>query len=56
MMMKFYDFSIHKKADETRNQIKLESSNLDLRSRRNPFFKTRKNMNQIWAKMKNKTI
>ena len=48
-------FFYPQKADETRNPIKLESSDSDLRSGRNPYFKVSKNLNQIWAKMKNKT-
>ena len=51
MMIKFYDFSIHD--DETRNPMKSESNDLDLRSGRNPCFKISKNSNQIWPKMKN---
>ena len=52
MMMKFYDFTIHGKL---MNPMKLESNDFYLRSRRNPCFKIRKNLNQIWANMKNKT-
>ena len=50
MMMKFYDL-----AGETWNPMKLESNDLDIRSGINPFFNIRKNLNQIWAKMKNKS-
>ena len=56
MIMKFYEFSIQRRADETRNSVKQESSDSKLRSKRNPYFKISKNPNQIWAKMKNKTI
>ena len=55
IIMKLYELYLQK-ADETRNPMKLESSDLDLRSGRNPCFKISKNPNQIWAKMKNKTI
>ena len=55
MMMKFYDFCYPWKADETRNPMKLESDNSNLKSGRNPYFKISKNLNQIWAKMKNKS-
>ena len=44
-----------RKADESRNPIKLESNDLDLRSKRYSYFKISKNLNQIWAKMKNKS-
>ena len=54
MMMKFYDFAIGK-ADETRNPMKPESNDSNLRFGRNSYFKISKNRNQIWAKMKNKT-
>ena len=54
MIMKFHNFSIHGKPDETRNLMKLKSSDSDLRSGRNPYFKISKNPNQIWAKIKNK--
>ena len=49
-------FFYAQKADETRNPIKLKSNDLDLRLGRNPCFKIRKNLNPIWAKMKNNSI
>ena len=52
MMIKF---CYPQKVDETRNPMKPESSDSDLRPGRNPYFKIRKNSNQIWVKMKNKT-
>ena len=52
MIMKFYEL---RKVDETRNPMKAESSDSDLRSERYPYFKISKNSNIIWAKMNNKT-
>ena len=43
MTMKFYELDITK-ADETRNLMKLNSSDLDLRSWRNLCFKISKNL------------
>ena len=55
MIMKFHDFSIHGKLMK-QGIMKPESSDSALRSWRNPYFKISENLNQIWAKMKNKTI
>ena len=51
MIMKFYKFV----STEIRNTMKLESSDSELRSKINPYFKISKNPNKIWAKMTNKT-
>ena len=42
------------KADERINPMKLESKDSNLRSGRYPYFKVSKNLDSIWAKMKNK--
>ena len=55
MIMEFHGFFYPQKADEIRNPLKPESSDSELRSKRYPYFKIRKNSNQIRAKMKNKT-
>ena len=52
MIMEFDEFAIHGKLMKS---MKLESSDSDLRSKRYSYFKISKNLNQIWAKMKNKT-
>ena len=47
-------FCYPQRDNETTNPMKLESNDLNLRSRINPSFKINKNPNQIWAKMKSK--
>ena len=43
-----------RKADKTRNPMKPESCDSELRSERYPYFKISENSDTIWAKMKNK--
>ena len=50
MIMEFYEFVIRGKLMKQGIQLKPESSDSDLISKRYPYFKISKNSNQIWIK------
>ena len=52
IIIKYHEFTIH---GNLMKQGKLKSSDLELRLERYPYFKVKKNSNQIWAKMNNKS-
>ena len=54
MIKEFYEFAINGKLMK-QGIPKLRSTDLKFKSERYPYFKINKNLDSIWAKMKNKS-